>query len=82
MTAHKITGLVLAIVGVVILLWGGVFWTDRDTLVDVGEFEVTTENREGVAVPPVLGGIVLVAGIFCWCCRSADGCNRRWRLNP
>ena len=51
------------IAGLVVLLWGGVFWTDRDTIVDVGEFEVTTENREGVAVPPILGGIILVAGI-------------------
>lgn len=64
MTGRKIAGLVLVIVGIVILLWGGVFWTDRDTIVDVGEFEVTTENREGVAVPPILGGIVLVAGIL------------------
>ena len=64
MTGRKIAGLVLTIVGVVILLWGGVFWTDRDTIVDVGEFEVTTESREGVAVPPILGGVVLVAGII------------------
>lgn len=64
MTGRKIAGLVLTIVGVVILLWGGVFWTDRDTIVDVGEFEVTTEKREGVAVPPILGGVVLVAGII------------------
>jgi hypothetical protein len=63
MTGLKITGLVLVIAGLVVLLWGGVFWTDRDTIVDVGEFEVTTENREGVAVPPILGGIILVAGI-------------------
>ena len=64
MTGRKIAGLVLTIVGVVILLWGGVFWTDRDTIVDVGEFEVTTEKREGVAVPHILGGVVLVAGII------------------
>jgi hypothetical protein len=63
MTGLKIAGLVLVIAGLVVLLWGGVFWTDRDTIVDVGEFEVTTENREGVAVPPILGGIILVAGI-------------------
>jgi len=63
MTGLKITGLVLVVAGLVVLLWGGVFWTDRDTIVDVGEFEVTTENREGVAVPPILGGIILVAGI-------------------
>lgn len=63
MTGRKVAGLVLAIVGIVILLWGGVFWTDRDTIVDLGEVELTTENREGVAVPPILGGLALVAGI-------------------
>jgi len=64
MTGRRIAGIVLVIVGVVILLWGGVFWTDRDTIVDVGELEVTTESREGVAVPPILGGAALVAGIL------------------
>jgi hypothetical protein len=64
MTGRRIAGIVLVIVGVVILLWGGVFWTDRDTIVDVGELEVTTESREGVAVPPILGGVALVAGIL------------------
>jgi uncharacterized membrane protein YidH (DUF202 family) len=62
MSARRVIGLVLVIVGIVALAWGGVFWTDRDTVVDIGELEVTTEQREGVAVPPVLGIIAIVGG--------------------
>lgn len=64
MTGRKVIGLLLTIVGVIVLLWGGVFWTDRDTIVDAGDIELTTENREGVAVPPILGGVAVVAGIL------------------
>jgi uncharacterized membrane protein YidH (DUF202 family) len=63
MTAMRIAGLVLIVVGIVALVWGGVFWTDRDTVIDAGPIEVTTENREGVALPPVVGAIALVGGI-------------------
>jgi hypothetical protein len=63
MTAKRIAGLVLIVLGVVVFLWGGVFWTDRDTVLDAGPLQVQTENREGVAIPPVLGGIAVIAGI-------------------
>jgi uncharacterized membrane protein YidH (DUF202 family) len=62
MSARRVIGLVLVIVGIVALAWGGVFWTDRDTVIDIGELEVTTEEREGVAVPPWLGIIAIVGG--------------------
>jgi hypothetical protein len=63
MNARRIIGLVLAIAGIVILAWGGIFWTDRDTVVDAGPIEVQTAERDGVALPPILGGLALVAGI-------------------
>jgi hypothetical protein len=63
MSARKIIGMVLVVVGIAGLLWGGVFWTDRETVLDVGALEVTTENREGVAVPPVLGILAIVGGL-------------------
>lgn len=64
MTGRRIAGLVLAIVGIVALLWGGVFWTDRDTVFDAGGLEIQTAEREGVAVPPILGGAALIAGVL------------------
>jgi drug/metabolite transporter (DMT)-like permease len=63
MTVRRIVGVVLVVAGVVALLYGGVFWTDRDTVFDAGPVKVTTEDREGVSVPPVLGIIAVVGGI-------------------
>jgi hypothetical protein len=63
MTAMRIAGLVLIVVGIAALVWGGVFWTDRDTVIDAGPLKVTTENREGVALPHIVGAIALVGGI-------------------
>ena len=63
MSARRIIGLVLVLLGIVALAWGGVFWTDRDTVLDAGPLEVQTEEREGFAVPPVLGVIALIGGI-------------------
>lgn len=63
MTVMRIAGLALVVVGIVALVWGGVFWTDRDTVIDAGPLTVTTTDREGVAVPPVVGGLALVGGI-------------------
>ena len=63
MTTRRIVGLLLVVLGIVALVWGGVFWTDRDTVIDAGPLEVQTEEREGVSLPPVLGIIALVGGI-------------------
>lgn len=63
MTTRRIVGFVLVVVGIVALVWGGVFWTERDTLLDAGPLQVTTEEREGVRLPPVVGAIALIGGI-------------------
>jgi hypothetical protein len=63
MTATRIVGLILVALGMVALLWGGIFWIERDTVLDIGGLEVTTEEREGVTVPRALGVVSLVAGI-------------------
>ena len=63
MTAQRIAGLVLIVIGIAALVMGGVFWTDRDTVLDAGPLEVTTEQREGVAIPPLVGGLAIVGGI-------------------
>ena len=55
MSAKRIVGLILVVVGLVALLWGGVFWTDRDTLLDAGPVQITRDEREGFSVPPAVG---------------------------
>ena len=64
MTLTRIIGVTLIVLGVVAFVWGGVFWTDRDTVIDAGPLQVQTAEREGFALPPILGGIALVGGII------------------
>ncbi len=63
MTAMRIAGLVLIVIGLVGLIWGGVSWTTEKAVVDVGPFQARAEEREMIPVPPIVGGIALVAGI-------------------
>jgi hypothetical protein len=63
MSLKRIVGLVLIIVGLVALLWGGVFWTRKKTVLDAGPVEIKTAHREGVSLPPIVGAIALIAGI-------------------
>jgi hypothetical protein len=63
MTTRRIAGVVLIVIGLIGVISGGVFWTDRETVVDAGPVEITADEREGFAIPPVLGIISLVGGI-------------------
>ena len=63
MTATRIVGLILIVFGLVALLWGGVFWKDRHKVVDAGPLQISTEQQKGFSVPPIVGGLSLVAGL-------------------
>ena len=64
MSARQMVGLVLVVIGIVALVWGGVFWTNEKTVIDAGPLQVTTSDRDGVSVPPVVGGLAVAGGII------------------
>jgi hypothetical protein len=55
--------LALIVVGVIGLLWGGLSWTQKETVVDAGPIEITRDDRETLPIPPVAGGIALAIGV-------------------
>ena len=59
----KLLAIVLIVLGVIGLVAGGISWTQREKVVDLGPVEVTRENRESIPLPPVIGGLLLVAGV-------------------
>lgn len=63
MTARRIAGVVLIVLGLVGVLYGGISWTRDKTIVDVGPIKATTETRQVIPFPPLAGGIALVAGV-------------------
>lgn len=67
MRPGAIVGLVLIVLGVLGLALGGFSFTQREKVLDVGPIEATADEKETVAVPPlisvlaIVGGVVLVA---------------------
>ena len=59
----KIVGLSLIVLGLVALAYGGISYTRREKVVDIGPIEATAERRHTVPLPPVLGGLALAGGV-------------------
>ncbi|MEO7190461.1 MAG: DUF3185 domain-containing protein [Vicinamibacterales bacterium] len=58
----KIIGLVLVVVGILGLLYGGITWTQREKVVDAGPIQISADKQKSIPLPPIVGGICLVAG--------------------
>lgn len=59
----KIVGILLIVLGVVALIWGGISYTREETIVDLGPIEAKAETRETIPLPPVLGALALIGGV-------------------
>ena len=59
----KLVGIVLVILGVVGLAYGGVTWTTSEKVVDLGPLQVTHDKTQSLPLPPIAGGICLIAGV-------------------
>ena len=58
-----IIGVVLIVIGLIGLVWGGISYTREEKVLDLGPIEATAERRETIPVGPVVGGIALIGGI-------------------
>jgi hypothetical protein len=58
----KALGIVLVVLGIVGLVYGGISWTERETIVDAGPIEITADKRESIPLPPIAGGLLLIVG--------------------
>lgn len=59
----RLAGIVLIVLGVIGLAYGGITYTRRRDTVSIGPFSATVQQREMLPIPPIAGAIALVAGI-------------------
>jgi hypothetical protein len=59
----KTLGMVLAIVGVVALVYGGIGYNRRTTILEVGDLKATAMEHKTIPIAPLAGGIALAGGI-------------------
>jgi hypothetical protein len=56
-------GILLVVLGGLALAYQGFSYTHQAKVLDVGPIHATAEEQKHVSVPPILGGLALVAGI-------------------
>jgi hypothetical protein len=56
-----IAGVLLIVIGVAALIYQGVTYTSRETIVDIGPIHATADRERTLPLPPVVG-IAAVAG--------------------
>lgn len=63
MNRTAIIGVILVIVGVVALAYGGFSFTKREKVLDLGPIQATAVKRETVPVPGIIGWTAVAGGI-------------------
>jgi len=58
-----IIGIILIVIGIIALAYGGFSYTQREKVIDAGPLQVSTDKEKRVSFPPLLGGLCLVGGI-------------------
>lgn len=56
--------LVMIIIGIIMLVWTGFTYTQKEKLVDAGPIQISADKQKSVNWPPYVGGIILVAGVI------------------
>jgi uncharacterized membrane protein YidH (DUF202 family) len=64
MTLNRIIAVVLIVIGVAALAWGGISYTREEKVLDLGPIEATAETRDTIPLPPILGVVAIGAGVI------------------
>ena len=63
MKPATLVGILLIILAVVAFSYQGITYTKREKVLDIGPLQATTEKKETIPLPPVLGALALVGGV-------------------
>ncbi|HEV2055779.1 MAG TPA: DUF3185 domain-containing protein [Methylomirabilota bacterium] len=59
-----IIGIVLIAVGLVSLVYQGITYTSRETVVNLGPIKATADTQKTIPLSPILGGLALAGGVI------------------
>jgi drug/metabolite transporter (DMT)-like permease len=58
-----IVGVVLIVIGVIALAYGGLSFTTSEKVAEVGPLKLEREKTRSIPLPPILGGLALIGGV-------------------
>ena len=60
---NKTLGMILIVLGLFGLAWGGFTYTTREKVLDIGPIHATREETHTVPLPPIAGAVALIGGV-------------------
>ena len=63
MKPAALAGIVLIVLGVVALVYQGITYTRRETVLDIGPLHATADREKTLPLPPVLGIAAIAGGV-------------------
>jgi hypothetical protein len=58
----RLFGAILVVLGLLALVYGGISYTKREKVLDVGPIEATATEKKQIPISPIAGGLAVVAG--------------------
>jgi len=59
----KTLGIILIVLGLFGLAWGGFTYTTTEKIVDIGPIHATREKEHSIPLPPIAGAVALIGGV-------------------
>jgi len=59
----RVVGMILLVVGLIGLAWGGFTYTQKRHNVDLGPVDFSVNEKKTVPIPPIAGAAAMVAGL-------------------
>ena len=59
----KTLGVILIVLGLFGLAWGGYTYTTTEKVVDIGPIHAIREKTHNVPLPPIVGAVALIGGV-------------------
>ncbi|HTX14928.1 MAG TPA: hypothetical protein VMD77_06510 [Candidatus Baltobacteraceae bacterium] len=63
MKIAPVIGIILIVLGVLALAYGGITYTTHKKVLDVGPLQATAEQHKTIPLPPILGGVAVLGGV-------------------
>ena len=63
MNTKTMMGVVLILLGLIGILYGGFTFTTKEKVVDIGPIEATRDKEHTVPLPPIAGAVAMAGGI-------------------
>ena len=60
---NKTLGVILIVLGLVGLVWGGFTYTTTEKVVDIGPIHATRDKDHTIPLPPMAGAVALIGGV-------------------